>query len=101
MQAKLEDRARNKTLEPLISACDIKQLLGSENSHAEKSVVIDVVGLLFQQGRDPMRNMKSRTTKKLMVDEKLTDSIDGIPANSHISSQRASLFVFAGRSPSI
>ena len=48
-----------------------------------------------------MRNMKPRTSKKLMVDKKLTDSIGGIPANAHISSQRASLFVFAGRSPSM
>ena len=101
MQAKLEDRARNTTLESLISACDVKQFLGSDNSYAEQCVVIDVVGLLFWLGRDPMRNMKPRTMKKLMVDKKLTDSIEGIPANAHISSQRASLFVFAGRSPSM
>ena len=40
--------------------------------------------------RDPMRNKK---TKSVLSDERLTDS-NNVPPNSHISSQRASLFVF-------
>ena len=63
-------------------------------------------------GRDPMRHIIHQKTKSLMADKRLTNSIDDVPPNSHISSQRASLFVFGdnddvikmiikGQSPSI
>ena len=63
-------------------------------------------------GRDSMRNNKRQEAKSLMTDKRLTDSIDFVLPNSHISSQRTFLFVFEdsdevikmimkGRSPSV
>ena len=49
-------------------------------------------------GRNPMRNNKPKKTKSLMADKRVTDSIDfvppNVPPNAHLSSQRASVFVF-------
>ena len=55
-------------------------------------MVIDVSERLA--GRDSMRNIKPKKTTTLMTDRRLTDSIDYVLPNTHISRHSASLSVF-------
>ena len=55
-------------------------------------MVVDVLGPLA--GSDPMHNIKLQKAKSLVTDKRLTESIDYVLPNTHISSQRASLFCF-------